>query len=36
MTGANVDRVQTNYELTVLFGSADRITGICSEENPEL
>jgi hypothetical protein len=29
---ANVDRVQKNDESTVLFGSADKITGICSEE----
>jgi hypothetical protein len=35
-TDANVDRVRTNCESTVLFGSADKVTGICSEENPEL
>jgi hypothetical protein len=30
---ANVDEVQTNSESTALFGSADKVTGICSEEN---
>jgi hypothetical protein len=31
MTDANVDRVRTNGESTVLFGSADKVTEICSE-----
>jgi hypothetical protein len=31
-TDANVDRVRTNGELTVLFGSANKVTGICSEK----
>jgi hypothetical protein len=28
-TDANVDRVLTNSEYTVLFGSTDKVTGIC-------
>jgi hypothetical protein len=32
-TDANVGRVRTNGELTVLFGSPDKVTRICSEEN---
>jgi hypothetical protein len=28
-TDANVDRVQTNCESAVLFGSADKVTEIC-------
>jgi hypothetical protein len=31
MTDANVDRIRTNGESTVLFGSANKVTGICSE-----
>jgi hypothetical protein len=31
-TDANVVRVRRNSESTVLFGSADRVKGICSEE----
>jgi hypothetical protein len=31
-TDANVDKVRTDSESTVLFGSADKVTGICSEE----
>jgi hypothetical protein len=31
-----VDRVQTSDESAVLFGSADKVTGICSEEKTKL
>jgi hypothetical protein len=31
-TDANVDRVRTNGESAALSGSADKVTGICSEE----
>jgi hypothetical protein len=32
LADANVDRVRTNSESTVLFGSADKFTGICSKD----
>jgi hypothetical protein len=31
-TDANVDRIQTNADLTVLFGSAHKVIEICLEE----
>jgi hypothetical protein len=35
-TDANVDRVQMNGKSTELFGSADKVTGIFSEKDPQL
>jgi hypothetical protein len=35
MTDANVDRVRANGESTVLFGSADKVTGVCLEEKTQ-
>jgi hypothetical protein len=34
-TDANVDRVQSNGESTVLFGSADKVMGTCLEEKTQ-
>jgi hypothetical protein len=31
-TDANLDRVRTNGESRVLLGSADKVTGMCSQE----
>jgi hypothetical protein len=35
-TDENVDRVRINGESTRLYGSVDKVTGICSEKPPEL